>query len=90
MTVELKPELEVLIRKRLESGAFPSAEEVIERALVFLSVEEDSRAENRETIASQIQEGWNEAQRGELTDDQNVRAEMERFKEDWKQQRRSP
>ena len=33
MTVELKPEIEALIQKRIESGAFSSAEEVIERAL---------------------------------------------------------
>jgi Arc/MetJ-type ribon-helix-helix transcriptional regulator len=36
MTVELKPEIEALIQKRLQTGAFSSAEEVIERALEFL------------------------------------------------------
>jgi antitoxin ParD1/3/4 len=89
MTVQLKPEIEALIQKRLESGAFSSAEEVIERALEFLSAEEDWLADNREEIATQIQGGWDEAQRGELTDGQNVRAEMQQFKEDWRKQRRS-
>jgi antitoxin ParD1/3/4 len=89
MTLELKPEIEALIQKQLQSGAFSSAEEVIERALEFLSAEEDWLADNREQIAAQIQEGWDEAQRGELTDGDNVRAEMQRFKEDWKKQRRS-
>lgn len=88
MTVELKPEIEALIQKRLQSGAFSSAEEVIERALEFLSAEEDWLADNRETIAAQIQEGWDEAQRGELIDGESVRAEMQQFKEDWKKQRR--
>jgi len=88
MTVELKPEIEALIQKRLQSGAFSSAEEVIERALEFLSAEEDWLVDNRDEIATQIQEGWDEAQRGELTDGQNVRAEMQQFKEDWKKQRR--
>ncbi len=37
MTVELRPEIEALIQKRIQSGAFSSAEEVIERALEFLS-----------------------------------------------------
>lgn len=89
MTVELRPEIEALIQKRLQSGAFSSAEEVIERALEFLSAEEDWLADNRDTIAAQIQEGWDEAQRGELTDGENLRAEMQQFKDDWKKQRRS-
>jgi antitoxin ParD1/3/4 len=89
MTVELKPEIEALIQKRLQSGAFSSAEEVIERALEFLSAEEDWLADNREEIAAQIQEGWDEAQRGELIDGERVRAEMQQFKEDWKKQRQS-
>lgn len=89
MTLELKPEIEALIQKRLQSGAFSSAEEVIERALEFLNAEEDWLADNRDQIAAQIQAGWEEAQRGELTDGENVRAEMQQFKEDWKKQRRS-
>jgi putative addiction module CopG family antidote len=85
MTVELKPEIEALIQKRLQSGAFSSAEEVIERAIEFLSAEEDWLADNRDEIAAKIQAGWDEAQRGELTGGENVRAEMQQFKEDWKQ-----
>ena len=87
MTLELKPELEALIQKRLQSGAFSSAEEVIERALEFLSTEEDWLADNRDRITCQIQEGWEEAQRGELTDAESVRAEMHQFKQDWEKQR---
>jgi len=89
MTLELKPEIEALIQKRLQSGAFSSAEEVIERALEFLNAEEDWLADNRDQIAAQIQAGWEEAQRGELTDGESVRGEMQQFKEDWKKQRRS-
>jgi len=87
MTVELSPEVEALIQRRLASGAFSSAEEVIERALESLAAEEDWLAENRDLVASQIQEGWDEAQRGELTSAEDVRAEMQRFKDDWKKQR---
>jgi putative addiction module CopG family antidote len=86
MTVELSPEAEALIQRRLASGAFSSAEEVIERALESLAAEEDWLAENRDLVASQIQEGWDEAQRGELTSAEDVRAEMQRFKDDWKKQ----
>ncbi len=86
--MELKPETEALIQKRLQSGVFSSPEQVIERALEFLSAEEDWLAENREAIAAQIQEGWEEAQKGELTDAEQVRAEMERFKGDCINQQR--
>ena len=89
MVVELMPEIEALIQRRLASGAFSSAEEVIERALEFLTAEETWLAENRDLIASRIQEGWDEAQRGELTDDEDVRAEMQRFKDHWKKQRQT-
>jgi len=85
--VELKPEIEALIQKRLESGAFASAEEVIERALEILGAEEDWLEDHRDMIASQIQEGWEEAQRGDLTDEGSVRSEMAQFKEGWKQRR---
>jgi len=84
MTVELRPEIEALIQARLQSGAFSSAAEVIELALAFLSAEEDWLADNHATISAQIQEGWDEALRGELTDGENVRIEMQQFKEDWK------
>jgi len=87
MTVQLRPEIEALIQKRLASGAFSSAEEVIERAIEFLTAEEDWLIENRGLISTQIQEGWDEAQRGELSDAEDVHAEMQRFKDDWKKQR---
>jgi Arc/MetJ-type ribon-helix-helix transcriptional regulator len=86
MTLELSPEIEALIQRRLQSGAFSTAEEVIERALEFFSAEEDWLAANRESISARIQEGWEEVQAGELTDEEGVRSEMRQFKEDWKRQ----
>jgi antitoxin ParD1/3/4 len=83
MTVELKPETEALIHKRIESGAFSSPAEVIERALEFLNVEEDWLAETRNEIAAGIQEGWDKAQRGDLVDGKQVRGEMQKFKSEW-------
>jgi antitoxin ParD1/3/4 len=88
MTIELRPELEALIQKRLESGVFSNPEEVIERALEFLAIEEDWLAANRGEIAAQIQEGWDEAVRGELMDGDDARAEMAKQKLDWMKRRR--
>jgi hypothetical protein len=36
--------------------------------------------ESNKQVAAQIQEGWGEAQRGELTDGDDVLAEMRQFK----------
>jgi Arc/MetJ-type ribon-helix-helix transcriptional regulator len=83
MPIELRPELQALIQKRMESGAFSNPEEVIERALEFLATEEDWLAANRSEIAAQIQEGWDEAMRGELIDGDDVRAEMAKQKQAW-------
>ncbi len=88
MTVELKPELEAIIRKRLASGDFANPEEVIERALAFLSAEEDWLAENREEIAAKIQQGWDSARRGELIDADRAREDMAKKKQAWLQERR--
>jgi Arc/MetJ-type ribon-helix-helix transcriptional regulator len=84
MTVKLKPEIVVLIQKQLQSGEFSTPEEVIERALAFLGAEDDWLTDHRVEIAAQVQEGWDEAQRGDLTGDETVQSEMRRFKEDWK------
>lgn len=62
MTIELRPELEALIQKRVASGVFANPEEVIERALEFLSTEEDWMATNRAEIAAGIEQGWGGSQ----------------------------
>lgn len=83
MVIELKPETEALIQKRLESGAFTTPEEVVERALELLNAEEDWLAENRSQIADEIQDGWDAAQGGELVDADEVRLRMEARKQEW-------
>ena len=52
----------------------------------LLAAEEDWLTDNRESIASQIHEGWDEAKSGVLSDSENVRREMQRFKTNWKKQ----
>jgi antitoxin ParD1/3/4 len=83
MTIELKPEAEAIIQKQLRSGAFANPEEVVERALEFLAVEEDWLSENRSDISARVQEGWDAAQRGELVDADEVRANLAEKKAAW-------
>ena len=88
MTIELKPEAEAIIQKHLRSGAFANPEEIVERALEFLALEEDWLADNRSQITAQIQEGWDAAQRGDLIDADQVRANLAKRKEAWVAQHR--
>ena len=90
MTIQLKPEAEAIIQKRLQSGAFASPEEVIERALEFLSVEEEWLAQRRPEIGAEVQEGWDAAQRGELIDLAQLRINLQKKKEEWLAQRHQP
>jgi len=57
MTIELRPEDEKLIRKRLRSGAFETAEEVVHDALASQSAEAEWLDENREAIQEKIARG---------------------------------
>jgi putative addiction module CopG family antidote len=68
MTVHIRPEFEAIIAEDLKSGGYESAEEYIERAIQLLHEEQVLPIENSEEIAALIEEGWAEAERGELID----------------------
>jgi antitoxin ParD1/3/4 len=89
MTVNLSPEMEALIQKRIESGAYSTPEEVVQRALESFSEEDDWMSENREEVSAMIEEGWQAARRGEFSDEETVRREMEEYKQEWLKQHRS-
>jgi Arc/MetJ-type ribon-helix-helix transcriptional regulator len=88
MTIELNPEAEAIIQKQLQSGAFANPQEIIERALEFLALEEDWLAANRSQITAQVREGWDAAQSGDLIDAEQARADLVKRKEAWLAERR--
>jgi antitoxin ParD1/3/4 len=79
MQITLRPEHERLVSEALRSGAYESPEEVIKRALELLRDRDAWLAENR----ARIQEGYAAAQRGELMDGDEVRAQMAERKHAW-------
>jgi antitoxin ParD1/3/4 len=79
MPIILRPEHERLISEALRSGAYQSPEEVIKRALELLRDRDAWLAENR----AKIEEGYAAAQRGNLIDDDEVRAQMDDRKRAW-------
>ncbi len=79
MPITLRPEHEQLIAEALRSGAYQSPDEVIKRALELLHDRDTWLAESR----AKIEEGYAAAQRGELIDSDQVRAQMEEKKRAW-------
>ena len=79
MTIILQPEHDQLIAEALRSGAYQSSEEVIKQALELLRERDAWLAENR----AKIEEGYAAAQRGELIDSDQARAQMEEKKRAW-------
>ncbi|MGH2615214.1 MAG: type II toxin-antitoxin system ParD family antitoxin [Thermomicrobiales bacterium] len=63
MNVSLTPELEALIRQRVESGRYSDANEVVEEALRLLK-----EREQLEHLRGLLAVGLEQAQRGELVE----------------------
>jgi antitoxin ParD1/3/4 len=84
MAINLRPEDERLIQKRLPSGAFDSAEEVVHRALESLDAEQEWLQENRDAIDEKIERGLAQLDRGEgLTREESL-ARLQAKKAAWR------
>ncbi len=77
MNIRLRPEIEELIKKDIQCGAYQSVAEFAEHAVSLLHEQEAWLAANREKIRTKFADGYAEAQRAELIDASVVRAEME-------------
>jgi Arc/MetJ-type ribon-helix-helix transcriptional regulator len=78
------PDLESLIKKRLSSGAYASAEEVLRRALEAQDAVESWTDEERRLLSAHIEEGYRQAEGGELIDGTQARLEIDAMKESWR------
>ena len=83
MTIRLKPELEALIQKDVERGPYQSADEFVEQAVHMLHEQEQWLADSQVEIAAKIEEGYASAERGELLDPEQVRAQIDERKQAW-------
>jgi Arc/MetJ-type ribon-helix-helix transcriptional regulator len=73
MQLNVPPDLETLINKRLSSGGYESAEDVLRRALDAQDAEESWTDEERQSLSAHIKEGDQQAERGELIDGAQAR-----------------
>ena len=87
MQLNVPPDLEILINKRLSSGAYTNAEDVLRRALEAQDAEESWTDEERRSLSAHIEEGHQQAERGELIDSAQARRDIQAMKENWREGR---
>jgi putative addiction module CopG family antidote len=87
MQLNLPPDLETLINKRLASGAYTNAEDVLRHALEAQDAEESWTDEERRALSAHITEGYQQAERDELIDSAQARREIQTMKEKWREGR---
>jgi Arc/MetJ-type ribon-helix-helix transcriptional regulator len=85
MTVEIKPEDELLVRRSLDEGLFSSAEEVVHHALRSQEFERWIAA-NKQDISDHIDEGWAQLDRGESLSEEECKAQMAEMKARWRKE----
>lgn len=87
MQVKVPPDLETLMNKRLSRGSYASVEDVLRRALEAQDAEEDWTDEERRALSAHIEEGYQQAERGQLIDGEQARSEIQTLKENWRPER---
>jgi hypothetical protein len=80
-------DLEALINKRLSSGAYTYAEDVLRRALEAQDAEESWTDEERQALSTHIEESYQQAECGELIAGAQTRREIQTMKEQWREGR---
>jgi hypothetical protein len=86
MQLNVPPDLETLINKRLSGSGYTSAEDVLRRALEAQDAEESWTDDERRALSAHIEEGYLQSERGELIDGAQARREIQDLKESWRQE----
>ena len=88
MKIELRPELEAMIKQDVERGLYKSVDEFVAEAVSLLHEQETWLAEQGSEIRAKIEKGFAAAQRGELIGSGEVRSRMEEKKRAWSTEKR--
>ena len=78
MNISLTDDLEKLIRRKVESGRYSSANEVILAGLQLLEQEDKRMEPGFAALRTQVQEGIKQAERGELVDGEEAVVRVKR------------
>jgi Arc/MetJ-type ribon-helix-helix transcriptional regulator len=83
MTITLRPDQEKAIARAIESGAYQSPDEVIERALEVLLSEVEWASQDKHALNQKIERGIAQLDRGEGVSGDELRARLGRRKAAW-------
>jgi Arc/MetJ-type ribon-helix-helix transcriptional regulator len=83
MQLTVPPDLETLINKRLSSGSYTSPEDVLRSALEAQDAEEELSGEEIRAFSVQIEEGYQQSERGEVIEAEQAQREIQAMKEIW-------
>ena len=78
MNVSLTKELEEFVRRKVESGRYSSATEVIRAGFQLLVREDELRDARLAAIRARVEEGIAQAERGELGDGEEAVARVKK------------
>jgi antitoxin ParD1/3/4 len=76
MELTITPELESLIQRKLNSGKYETPQQVIESALSRLDEKDVDLGMSTAEFQALIDEGWNEAERGETISGEEARSRL--------------
>lgn len=76
MNVSLTAELEKVVKDKVESGLYNSASEVVRESLRLLKEQDMLREMKLENLKKEIQIGFDQIERGEVRDGEEVMAEL--------------
>ena len=78
MNISLTEELEELVQRKVESGRYTSASEVVRAGLRLLEQEDELRETRLAAVRAEVQAGIDQAERGELLDGEEAMARVKK------------
>ena len=81
MQLNVPPDVEALVQKRLATGAFANAEDVIRRALETLDAEESWTDEERRALDEKIDRALEQVAGGQVYGPEEVRRKLAAMRE---------
>lgn len=88
MKIQLRPELEEMVKQDVQRGPYQTVDEFVEHAVSLLHEQETWLSEHGSEIRAKIEQGYAAAQRGELIDVEQVPTVLEERKRVWLAEKR--
>jgi antitoxin ParD1/3/4 len=88
MNVHLTPELETLVQKKVKTGRYNSASEVVREALRLFEQRDRIRELQLRDIRNRIDQGWASLERGETIDGEQFFQRLEREEQELARKRK--